>query len=112
MISLCSVRQKSKKAGNAALNETASETEGEAGDVSLIVSPKGSTERFNAMGMRINSNNVVSFIANQFPSKTRDEYSLKCFNTTPTLSKAYTLFTLIVNVAKCQLRSRGTVQCG
>ena len=54
--------------------------------------------------MRINSNNVISLrhlaLANQFPSKTRDEGTEKCFSAALNLSKAYTLFTLIVNGCK------------
>jgi hypothetical protein len=54
--------------------------------------------------MRVNTNNVISLrhlaLANQVPSKTKDEGTEKCFGAAHTLSKAYTLFTLIVNGSK------------
>jgi hypothetical protein len=54
--------------------------------------------------MRVNCNNVVSLrhlaLALQVLAKTRDEGTMKCFGAAHTLSKAYTLFTLIVNGSK------------
>ena len=102
---MCRVRTKRSKTRHEAAFETASDTECEAGDGSLIL-PKSSSssERYNAQGMRVNCNNVVSLrhlpLAMQVPTKTRDEGTMKCFGAAHTLSKAYTLFTLIVNGSK------------
>ena len=83
--------------------ETASESEGEAGDDS-VMSAKGPCEKFNSKGIRVNSNNAISLrhleLANKFPAKTRDEGTQKCFSATLTVSRAYTLFTLVVNGCK------------
>ena len=97
---MCGDRTKRTKAREAKSIDTASDTEGEAGGDSVI-SP---TERYNSKGIRVNSNNVISLrhlaLANQVPSKTRDEGTEKCFSASLTLSKAYTLFTLVVNGSK------------
>jgi hypothetical protein len=97
---LCGDRTKRTKALDAVTLDTASETEGDTGGDS-VMSP---TERYNSKGIRVNSNNVISLrhlaLANQVPTKTRDEGSEKCFSASLTLGKAYTLFTLVVNGCK------------
>ncbi len=104
---LCRFRAKRAKPRDLESIDTASDSEDEAGDDSVLSkgsSHKGSSGRYNSKGMLINSNNVISLrhlaLANQFPSKTRDEGTEKCFSAALNLSKAYTLFTLIVNGCK------------
>jgi len=62
---------------------------------------KGSTERYNSKGMRVNSNNVISLrhlpLANQIPAKTRDEGTAKLFGATLNLSKGYCLISLVLS---------------
>ena len=85
-------------------NDTHSETEGDVGDADKGSTGKGSTERYNSKGMRVNSNNVVSLrhlaLANQIPAKTRDEGTAKFFDATLTLSKGFTLVSLIISAHK------------
>ena len=61
---------------------------------------KGSSERFNSKGHRINANNVVSLrhlpLANQIPAKTKDSGTDKFFGVNLNLSKTNTIISLIV----------------
>ncbi len=99
------VRTKRSKPRHAAAVETASYTEGDAGDDSLM-SPKSSSssEKYNSKGMLVYSKNGIFLrhlnLANQVPSKSRDEGVMKCFGAAHTLSKACTLLTLIVKGCK------------
>ncbi len=101
IVFLCLVRTKRSKPCHAAAIESASETEGDAGDDSLMSLKSSATVRY-CMGVK--SNNVISLLhlalANQVPSKTRDSGTEKCFGAAHTLSKAYTLLTLILNGSK------------
>ncbi len=74
-------------------NDTYSEAEGDVVDAFPMSAKgstgKGSTERYNSKGMRINHNNVMIVIslrhlalANQIPAKTRDEGTAKFFDAT------------------------------
>ena len=86
-------------------NDTHSEAEGDVVDASPMSAKgstgKGSTERYNSKGMRVNSNNVISLrhlaLANQVPTKTRDEGTAKFFDTTLNLSKGYCLISFIIS---------------
>jgi hypothetical protein len=74
------------------------DTEGEA--VAVPNSARGSSERYNAKGHRVNSNNVISLrhlpLANRIPAKTRDPGTAKFFGGTLNLSKGSTMIALIV----------------
>ena len=86
-------------------NDTHSEAEGDVVHASaksdMGSTSKGSTERYNSKGMRVNSNTVISLrhlpLANQIPAKTRDEGTAKFFGATLNLSKGYSLISLILS---------------
>jgi hypothetical protein len=71
-------------------NDTHSEAEGDVVDASPMSDKgstgKGSTERYNSKGMRVNSNNAISLrhlaLSNQISTKTRDEGTAKFFDAT------------------------------
>jgi hypothetical protein len=85
-------------------NDTDNEAEGDVVDPSPMSdkgsTSKGSTERYNSKGMRVNSNNVISLrhlaLANKIPAKTRDEGTAKFFDATLNLSKGFSLVSLII----------------
>ena len=107
-MSFSGFRRKRTKIVDAEGNKTDSETEGEAVDASLMApkgsSDKGSAERYNSKGIRVNSNNFPSLLhlplANQVPAKTRDLSTEKFFGAALNLSKGYTMVTLILNGCK------------
>ena len=73
------------------------EMEGEAG----LITASSKKRKINRKGLAILSNGTVSMrdlaLAAQVPTKVRDEGTDELFKAKPTLSKAFTLFTLIVH---------------
>ncbi len=73
------------------------EMEGEAG----LITASAKKRKINRKGLAILSNGTVSMrdlaLAAQVPTKVRDEGTAELFKAKPTLSKAFTLFTLILH---------------
>jgi len=82
-------------------DDTHSETEGDVGDADKGSTGKGSKERYNSKGMRVNCNNVIALrhldLSKQIPAKTRDEGTAKFFDATLNLSKGFSLVSLIIS---------------
>ncbi len=99
--SLCRFRTRPTKRPVAEDNDTHSETEGDVVYEDKGSNGKGSPERYNAKGMRVNSNNVISLrhlaLAKKIPAKTRDEGTAKFFDATLNLSRGYSLVSLIIS---------------